>query len=120
MKLTIHLLLIICLFDSQAAYSSTRMTSQRNAEVPQRHYEKVLVHGDFQNFEHRRTAEEKLCQELKERTDIGECVKYVDVFFPGENYSDQQIVTKLSEQHIDAILTLRQTGSGTSSSVLNG
>lgn len=94
--------------------ATTRITSQVNREVIGRSFGKVLVHGNFQNLEYRQLAESKLCSGLAEATGVA-CLKSAEVFFPGQEYSAEQIAERLSELQIDAVLTLQPTGSGTSS-----
>lgn len=94
--------------------ATTRVTSQVNPEVAGRSFVRVLVQGDFKNFEHRRLAEEKLCTELASTAGCT-CLKSSEVFFPGQKYSAEQIVTRIRELQIDAVLTLRPIESGTSS-----
>lgn len=106
--------LIIALFLSLTygtAYSETKITSQKNNAIPTRKYQKVLVHGNFEHLEYRRTAEEKLCEELQKRADVSECLKHTDIFFPGEKHTDKQVENRIAELQIDAIITLSQTGS---------
>lgn len=97
-----------------AGCASTRMTTQVNPELMGRTFSKVMVHGNFQNLEHRQLAEDKLCTDLA-RLSGCECLKSSEVFFPGEEYSAEQIASRLTELGIDAVLTLQPTGSGTSS-----
>jgi hypothetical protein len=92
----------------------TRMTSQVNREAVGRSFSKVLVHGNFQSLENRQLAESKLCAELAGATGV-DCLKSADVFFPAQEYSAEQIAERLNELHVDAVLTLQPTGSGTSS-----
>ncbi|MGF1614795.1 MAG: hypothetical protein ACFCVA_13045 [Gammaproteobacteria bacterium] len=94
--------------------ATTRMTSQINSEVLGRSFGKVLVHGNFQNLEYRQLAEDKICTELS-RIATCECLKSSEVFFPGQNYSSDEIASRLNELHIDAVLALQPTGSGKSS-----
>lgn len=97
-----------------AGCATTRMTSQINQDVMGRSFGKVLVHGNFQSLEYRQLAEETLCTELA-RVAGCECLKSSEVFFPGEEYSAEQISIRLSDLKIDGVLTLQPTGSGTSS-----
>jgi hypothetical protein len=70
--------------------ATTRMTSQFNREVAGRSFGKVLVHGNFQNLEYRQLAENKLCAELAGATGVA-CLKSAEAFFPGQEYSAEQI-----------------------------
>lgn len=96
-----------------AGCATTRMASQVNREAGGRSFGKVLVHGNFQNLEYRQLAENKLCAELS-ATGVA-CLKSAEVFFPGQEYSADQIAERLSELQVDAVLALQPTGSGTSS-----
>ncbi|MCI0453177.1 MAG: hypothetical protein L0Z51_12470 [Candidatus Latescibacteria bacterium] len=97
-----------------AGCASTDLTSQVNLEVARRGFTRVLVEGNFQSLEHRQIAEEKLCSELA-RLATCECVKASDVFFPGKQYSFDELKKRFAELGIDAVLTLQPTGGGTSS-----
>ncbi len=44
--------------------ASTRMTTQLKPALMGRTFAKVMVHGNFQDLEHRQLAEEKLCADL--------------------------------------------------------
>jgi hypothetical protein len=97
-----------------SACASTKMTSQVNPEVLGRPFRKVLAMGNFQSLEYRRLAEQTLCSGLVGR--IGcQCVKSSDVFFPGQQYSAEQIASRLTELRIDAVLILQPTGTKGSS-----
>jgi hypothetical protein len=95
--------------------ASTRMTSQVNREVTVGTFRKVLVDAKFKSLEHRKLAEGRLCTELI-RVASCECLKSAEVFFPGQEHTAEQIDSRLSELHVDAVLTLQPVGSGTSSS----
>jgi len=92
------------------------MTSQVNPELVGRRFTNVLVHGNFQSLEYRRLAEEKLCYELSLRfAATCRCLKSTEVFFPGQEYSSDQIANRLSELQVDGVLALQPTGSGITS-----
>jgi len=107
-------LVVIVLFAGCAGGAWTSMTSQVNSEVRGRSFGKVLIHGKFQDLGVRQLAEERICTELAGIARC-ECLKSCEVFFPGEEYTDEQIANRLSELKVDAVLTLQETGSGTSS-----
>lgn len=96
------------------AIAITRMTSQVNRETVGRSFGKVLIHGKFQNLEYQQLAENKLCAELAGVTGVT-CLRSAEVFFPGQEYSAEQIAARLSELQVDAVLTLQPTQIGTSS-----
>ena len=108
------LLIVIVLGVILSGCARTRMTSLVNREVLGRSFERVLVHGNFQNLEYRRLAEEKICAELSLIT-MCECFKSLEVFFPGQGYSSEEIASRLRQLRIDVVLVLQPTGSGTSS-----
>ena len=110
-KINICLLMMISILSGCA---STKMTSMANPQTIERNINKVLVHGDIQNLEYRRLAEEKLCKELTRNVEC-ECLESSQVFFPGEEYSVEQIASRLNELQVDAVLTLQPTGSGITS-----
>jgi hypothetical protein len=86
-----------------------------NAQLAGRTFSTVLVVGKFQSLEQRRLAEERLCSELSNATTC-RCVAWSQAFFPGQDYSADQIRENLQRLQIDAVLTLQPTGSGTSTS----
>jgi hypothetical protein len=90
------------------------MTSQVNAELSGRRYVKVLVHGNFQALGYRQLAERTVCEQLVLASEVA-CVKSSDVFFPGQQFSPDQIATRLRELQVDAVLTLQAANSGLSS-----
>jgi len=103
-------LLAVC-FTSCA---STKIASQVNPEVVGRSFSKVLVYGNFSSLSYQQLAEEKLCAGLTQEVDCA-CVKTSEVFFPTQQYSDEDIAKRLDELGIEAVLTLQSAGSGTSS-----
>lgn len=94
--------------------ASTRMVSQVNTELASRSFTKILVNGNFQSLEYRQLVEDKLCDELSR---ITTCIflKSYDVFFPGQEYSMEQIANRLTELGIDGILIIQPKGSGITS-----
>jgi hypothetical protein len=90
------------------------MTSQVNHELAGRSFSKVLVHGNFESLEYRHLTERKLCEDLSRLTGC-ECLTASGVFFPGQEYSPEQVSSRLLELQVDGVLTLQPTGSGTSS-----
>ncbi len=107
-----YILIVLFLMDTHVAYSMTDIRSQKNSDIPFKRYENILVYGGFNSFDCSRFAEEKLIQELKERTDIKVSIKLRDIFSLSENYSDEQVVDRLSKLKIDAILIIKQILSG--------
>jgi hypothetical protein len=85
-----------------------------NTRLTGRTFSTILVEGNFQSLEHRRLAEERLCSELTNKTTC-KCVTSSSAFFPGQEYTPEQIKETLDQIGIDAVLTLQPTGSGTSS-----
>ena len=97
--------------------ASTRMTSQANQELAGHSFSRILVHGNFESLELRKTAEETLCSELLQTTPI-ECLIASEVFFPGQEFSMEQTFNRLAELQVDGVLTIQPTGSGTTSSYI--
>lgn len=104
----------ILLMISLLGCASTRMTSQLNPEFSQQTFSKVLVHANFQSLEARQLAEEKICAELNALPEC-ECVKSSDAFFPGREFSPEEVSARLAELAVDGVLTLEPTGSGSTS-----
>jgi hypothetical protein len=90
------------------------MTSRANPQLDGRIFEKILVHGKFQNLKHRETAENRLCSNL-ERLTNSECIKSSDVSFVGGVQTPEQIFARVMEFEIDSILILKTSNSGSSS-----
>lgn len=105
-------LLVAALVWLAAGCATTRMTSQVNPEIAGRNYARVLVYGDFQSLEQRQLAEGKLCEQLRKWTEC-ECVQSLDIFFPAQEYTNEQFVERIVANAVDSILTLQPTDSGT-------
>ena len=73
-----------------------------------------MVEGNFEDLDHRRVAEEKMCRKLDEFQDC-ECIQYSTLIFPGEEISEKELTGLIEELQIDGILVLQTTGSGSSS-----
>lgn len=100
-----------------AGCAATEITSQLNPKFAGRSFGKILVHGNFQNLEYRKVAEDKLCAELGRIVGFA-CFKSSEVFFPAEEHSAEEIASRLAELGVEGILTLQPTGSGTPSTFL--
>ncbi len=94
------------------------MTSLVNPEATGLRFQKVLVHGAFWSLGHQKLAEDQICENLVYHTDR-ECLKSYEVFFPGEDYTAEQIRRKLAALDIDGVLALKPTGAGESSTYLS-
>ena len=94
--------------------ASTHMVSQPNTTLTGRSFRRILVVANFQSLEHRRLAEERLSSELASAT---ACTGVLSsqVFFPGQDYTPDQMKESIDRLGIDAVLTLQPIGSGTSS-----
>jgi hypothetical protein len=92
----------------------TKITSQKNTQLPDRHYERLLVICCFTDLELRQRAENKFCSDIN-RLSICECLKSYELFFPGKEYSADEVAKLLAENKIDGILTLQTTDRGVKS-----
>ncbi|MGB9430155.1 MAG: hypothetical protein WCC11_09845, partial [Gammaproteobacteria bacterium] len=91
---------------------SARMTEYTNFLTPP--FTTVLVFGGFANLEQRQYAEDQLCEYFGDFANV-RCLESLKIFFPGETYSSQQITSRVAELHVDGVVILKPTASGTSS-----
>jgi hypothetical protein len=119
MKITYSLILGILFFSTflLIGCASTDMTSEANPEITIHHYGTILAVGYFANLDVRKNAENELCEDIVGDTTT-KCIESNSVFFPGETYTAEDTSRKLAALHIDAVLTIRPTGSGTSSAYI--
>jgi hypothetical protein len=90
----------------------TNLTSRINPETNSKHFTRILVHGNFPSLAHRQAAEDRLCSKIRQAAPSCECVKALDTFFPGQEYSVDDIATRLTDLQIDGVLVIQPTGSG--------
>jgi hypothetical protein len=100
-----------------AGCASTTMTSVLNRQVRHRTFRKVMVSVRFASIEQEQPAEARMCQRLLTRlaaTHPGfECVQSLSVFFPGNDYTDEQVSRMLADAGIDGVLIIEPVASGT-------
>jgi len=109
--------LLISLLFLITGCASTDMTSEANPDITTHHYETILAVGYFGSLELRKDAENELCEDIVGDTTT-KCIESNSVFFPGETYSAEDTSKKLAALHVDAVLTIRPIGSGTSSAYI--
>lgn len=100
---------VVCLL--AAACASTQLTAFKNQQYSGPPFKIILVEGGFSDLHYRQRAEESLCDDLREDADVI-CLQSLQVFFPGEQYTQAQINAKLAQLHVDGLLFMRLTGSG--------
>jgi hypothetical protein len=104
--------MLLLTFHISTASAWTDVSSLVNHDVPFRRFEKVLVIAAISELETRQAVESKLNNELSERCDVGGSAKSIDLFFPGETYSSEQVASKIQANGVDAILVFQITGLG--------
>ena len=72
-----------------SACATTKMTSQVNSAHADRPITKVMVAADFAELEYKQAAESRLCEKISAETTT-QCVESGQVFFPGQDYSDDE------------------------------
>lgn len=97
--------------------ASTKLTSKVNSSFADYRFRKLMVFGNFPNLEYRQLAEEKLCSDIQKKSQC-QCVKSLDVFFPAQEYSADEVQNQLRLLNIDGFLTLQATGAGTTSAYI--
>jgi hypothetical protein len=97
--------------------ASTDMTSEANPEISTHHYDTILVVGDFSSLKHRKSLESEICEDIVGDTTT-KCIEANSIFFPGDTYTPEEIEEKIRSLHIDGVLTMEPTGSGTSSTYI--
>ena len=110
---------IVVLITLLTGCATTQMASQVNREVRNLEISRVLVDGLFKDLQQAQLAESRLCAELSRKTTY-QCVRALDVFFPGQEYSGQERTSRLLQLQIDAVLTLEPTASGKTSTYYPG
>jgi len=76
-----------------------------------------MVYANFQDLDYRHLAEEKLYRDVIGKSKA-ECVKAIDVFFPAQTYSSEEVLQRFKDLSIDGILTLQPTGAGTTTTYI--
>ncbi len=97
--------------------ASTSLTTRINPETTGRLITKVLVRAEYASLTYRETAEDALCAELV-KVSAWSCMTYGKVFFIGETYSPEQVQARMQRNDIDAVLLLKPTESGATSTSL--
>lgn len=95
----------------------TKISSQVNRSFGDRQFQKLMVYANFQDLDFRRLAEEKLYNDVIGKSKA-ECVKAIDVFFPAQTYSSDEVLQRFKDLSIDGILTLQPTGAGTTTTYI--
>lgn len=104
---------IVSVLSLMGCGASTDLTSQTNPEFAGRTYNKVMVEANISDLRYRRKTESEFCKRIKDKTTT-DCVQSMDVFFPGQAYSNDEMKARIVQQKIDSILVI-QASSGTSS-----
>ncbi|MBK8167855.1 MAG: hypothetical protein IPK64_18065 [bacterium] len=110
-------LLLLGVFLAIAGCASTKMTSRVDPAIVGNPFRKILVHGNFQDLDNREVAEDKLCEKIA-AVSVSECVRALDLFFPGRQYSSEEMMQVLAANGIDGVLVVQPTNSGTQSSYI--
>lgn len=114
---TLGSLLLVIAFVSTAGCASTKMTSRVDPAIVGSPLRKILVHGNFDDLENREVAEDHLCEKIA-TISVCECVRAIDLYFPGRRYSDEEIMQILATAGVDGVLVIQPTNSGTNSSYI--
>lgn len=102
---------------SLSGCANTSLTARTNPETAGRQITKVMVRAEYASLNHRQTAEDALCGELS-KTSAWTCVTYGKVFFIGESYTPEQVQARMQSNDVDAVLLVKPTDSGTTSTAL--
>ena len=97
--------------------ASTKMTSRINPQCIDQCLKRIMVSGNFADLEQQEIAENKLFEKMQRYPQLV-CVKSADLFFPGKQYTQDDILRILNENSIDAVLILQPTNSGATSTYI--
>lgn len=95
--------------------ATTDLTSRINPSAADRQFQTVLAFATFQDLELRSMAEERLCQQIEEGT-TSSCIEAADLFFPGQQFTDQEVRERLVGAGVDAVIAISATNAGTNRS----
>ncbi|MCZ6653910.1 MAG: hypothetical protein O7D91_12900 [Planctomycetota bacterium] len=87
--------------------ASSRMRSVANPQFKGRQYERILVASRAPHLDQQADAEDIFIKKLS-KTDA-ECLRSLDVIFPGREYTDAELFSTLRQNKVDAMLIVRQT-----------
>ena len=97
--------------------ASTSMTSEANPAFAGHRFTTLLVEGGFADLGQRQYAEDQLCEYLAGFSNV-KCIESLKVFFPGQEYTWEQIANRLAELHVDGVLMLKPINFGVSSAYI--
>lgn len=92
--------------------ASTNLSSMTKPEVAKRPYDRILVVFPLQDLELRRIAENEVLNKVRSRNSF---MRSYELFFPGRQYEEQEILDILMQHNIQAVLMIGLSDSGTSS-----
>ena len=104
--------LLVILFAVGCATGRSEMTSQVNPAHGEREFTRVVVLGNFQSLEYRHEAEIVFCEDLGYMAE-GDCLLAHEIFFPAQEYTEEQISERFRELDVDALIVLKPTDRGT-------
>ena len=96
-------------------YADTDFITYIHSDVQKQNYHSVLIYANMHKSELSEITEEELNTNLKKRTDIKIVIKANDLFKPISNYSNEEILNRLSRLGIDALLIIEQNSEGVNS-----
>lgn len=92
--------------------ASTSMSSLVNSNISPREYQRVMVAFPLADLELRQVAEDEF---VRRAAVPDRFVPSYKLFFPGQQYGDEEFVAVLRENNVDAVLMISLSDAGTSS-----
>jgi hypothetical protein len=103
-------------FMTSISCASTQLASQRDSTIPPNSYSAIVVEALFRDVGVRQECEKAVQNSLEKKGYI--CFKASDLFFIGRNYTQSEISKIFAANEIEALLVVKPTGSGCTSTYM--